>query len=118
QAQGARVVTLSAYAHSRSPVVFEDIHFERRDYIPWSGYGQSKTANILFTVELDKRGEADGIRAFALHPGSIVETGLSRHLSEEQLRAFGVIDEEGKPILDPSKNLKTVKQGAATGVWR
>ncbi|MRN52861.1 hypothetical protein GJB61_07595 [Paenibacillus sp. LC-T2] len=66
---------------------------------------------------MDKRGKADGIRAFSLHPGSIVETGLSRFASKEQLQAIGVIDKDGKPILDPSKNLKTVEQGASTSVW-
>src|SRR6267142_4893228 len=58
-----------------------------------------------------------GVRAFSLHPGSIVGTGLEKHLSNEELRTAGVIDENGKPILDPAKNLKTVEQGAATSVW-
>jgi NAD(P)-dependent dehydrogenase (short-subunit alcohol dehydrogenase family) len=97
--------------------VFEDPNFERRDYDRWSAYGQSKTANILFALALDDRGRAEGVRAFSLHPGSIVGTGLEKHLSREELRAAGVIDENGKPILDPAKNLKTVEQGAATSVW-
>jgi NAD(P)-dependent dehydrogenase (short-subunit alcohol dehydrogenase family) len=116
KAHGARVVMVSAWAHSRSPIVFEDINYNHRDYESWSAYGQSKTANILFAVSIDERGKDDGIRAFSLHPGSII-TGLSRHLSQEQLQAMGVIDNEGKPILDPSRNMKTVEQGAATSVW-
>ncbi|MCL6459453.1 MAG: SDR family NAD(P)-dependent oxidoreductase [Gorillibacterium sp.] len=117
QANGARVVAVSAWAHSRSPLVFEDPNFEHRDYIPWMAYGQSKTANILFAVAVDERGKADGIRAFSLHPGSIVGTGLSKNHSPEALRAAGLIDEDGKPIIDPSRNMKTVEQGAATSVW-
>jgi hypothetical protein len=57
------------------------------------------------------------MRAFSLHPGSIVGTGLEKHLSREELRAAGVVDENWKPILDPARNLKTVQQGAATSVW-
>lgn len=117
QANGARVVAVSAWAHSRAPIVFEDPNFEHRDYVPWLAYGQSKTANILFALELDARAKAHGVRAFSLHPGSIVGTGLSQYLSPELLRAAGLVDEHGKPILDPEKGLKTVEQGAATSVW-
>ncbi|GMK47046.1 oxidoreductase [Paenibacillus glycanilyticus] len=117
KAKGARVVSVSSWGHHFSPVVFDDPNFDRREYDRWAAYGQSKTANILFAVALDKRGQADGVRAFSLHPGSIVGTGLEKHLSEEELRAAGVIDEHGQPVLDPAKNLKTVGQGAATSVW-
>lgn len=117
KADGARVVSVSSWGHRFSPVVFDDPNFERRDYDPWKAYGQSKTANILFALALDERGKAEGVRAFSLHPGTIVDTGLGKHLSVEQLRAAGVVDEHGKPILDPTRNLKTVEQGAATSVW-
>lgn len=117
KAEGARVVSVSSWGHRYSPVVFDDPNFERRDYDRWAAYGQSKTANVLFAVALDERGARDGIRAFSLHPGAIVETGLGKHISKEDLRAAGVIDEQDRPILDPSRNLKTVAQGAATSVW-
>jgi NAD(P)-dependent dehydrogenase (short-subunit alcohol dehydrogenase family) len=117
QANGARVVAVSAWAHSRSPIVFEDPNFEHRDYIPGMAYGQSKTANILFALALDERGKADGIRAFSLHPGTIVGTGLSKYFSPEVLRAVGLVDEDGDPIIDPAKGLKTVEQGASTSLW-
>lgn len=117
QTNGARVVAVSAWAHSRAPMVFEDPNFEHRDYIAWMAYGQSKTANILFARALDERAKAHGVRAFSLHPGSIVGTGLAKYLSPELLRAAGVVDENGKPLLDPAKGLKTVEQGAATSVW-
>jgi NAD(P)-dependent dehydrogenase (short-subunit alcohol dehydrogenase family) len=117
RAEGARVVSVSSWGHRYSPVVLDDPNFERREYDRWSGYGQSKTANILFALSLDQRGEAHGIRAFSLHPGSIVSTDLKRYLSEEELRAAGVIDDMGRPILDPTRFLKTAEQGAATSVW-
>jgi len=117
RAQGARVVSVSSWGHRYSPVVFDDISFEQREYNPWLSYGQSKTANILFAVELDARYQADGIRAFAVHPGLIVDTGLGKYMSREDLKSAGVIDEDGKPIIDPSRNLKNVPQGAATSVW-
>lgn len=117
QAQGARVVSVSSWGHRRSPMVFDDPHFERRDYDRWSAYGQSKTANILFAVALDQRGKSEGVRGFSVHPGSIVSTDLKRYLTTEELRALGVIDERGRPILDPARNLKTAEQGAATSVW-
>ncbi len=117
RANGARVVSVSSWGHRRSPVVFDDPNFERRDYERWSAYGQSKTANILFALALDERGKGDGIRAFSLHPGAIVGTGLEKHVAPEELRAMGVFDERGRPIVDPSRNLKNVEQGAATSIW-
>lgn len=117
RAHGARVIAVSSRGHRYSPVVFDDIHFERRAYDRWQAYGQSKTANVLFAVALDRRGMAEDVRAFSLHPGSIVETGLGKHVSQDELKAAGVIDAAGKPILDTSRQLKTVAQGAATIVW-
>lgn len=117
RANGARVVVLSSWGHRFSPVVFEDLHFQHRAYDRWLAYGQSKTANVLFALELDRRGREEGIRAFAVHPGSIVDTDLKRYMSEEELQNAGVFDEDGKTILDPSKQLKTIEQGAATSVW-
>lgn len=116
-AQGARVVSVSSWGHRYSPVHFEDPNFERREYDRWAAYGQAKTANILFAVEVDARGKGEGIRAFSLHPGTILGTGLEKHVTNEELRAAGAVDEHGKPVLDPSRNLKTVEQGAATSVW-
>jgi NAD(P)-dependent dehydrogenase (short-subunit alcohol dehydrogenase family) len=61
-----------------SPVVFDDIDFCFRVYEPWAGYGQPKTANILFAVEATRRWAADGITVNALNPGAIA-TNLQRH---------------------------------------
>lgn len=117
RANGARVVALSSWGHRYSPVVFEDLHFQQRKYDRWLAYGQSKTANILFAVELDRRGREEGIRAFAVHPGSIVDTDLKRHMSQEELQKAGVFDQNGETILDPSRQIKSIEQGAATSVW-
>ena len=116
-AHRARVVAVAAWAHSRAPIDFADPNFERREYTPGFAYGQSKTANVLFARWLDEREQANGVRAFSLHPGSIVGTGLSRNVPPQALRALGLLDEQGKPIIDPLSNKKTVEQGAATSVW-
>ncbi|VBB16682.1 oxidoreductase [Burkholderia stabilis] len=94
QAGGARVVNLSSGAHRRAAFDFDDPNFERRVYDKWLAYGQSKTAGVLFTVALDKRGVAYGVRAFAVHPGRI-ETGLQRFISLEELIRQGWRDEHG-----------------------
>jgi NAD(P)-dependent dehydrogenase (short-subunit alcohol dehydrogenase family) len=109
-AKGARVITLASAGHRFSPVVFDDIHFERRAYDKWLAYGQSKTANALFAVELDRRGEPFGIRAFSVHPGRIPSTSLLRYMSDEEQRA------SHQPPADGVR-LKTIEQGAATTLW-
>ncbi|WP_454651247.1 SDR family NAD(P)-dependent oxidoreductase [Bradyrhizobium liaoningense] len=117
QAGSARVVSVSSAGHRFSPVVFDDINFERRDYEPFKAYGQSKTANILFAVALDRRGKDEGIRAFALHPGGIAGTNLGAHIGLEMLKKTGFLDENDRPVVDLSRDLKSVPQGAATHVW-
>jgi NAD(P)-dependent dehydrogenase (short-subunit alcohol dehydrogenase family) len=114
---GARVVSVSSAGHRFSPVVFDDINFERREYDPFKAYGQSKTANILFAVALDRRGKAEGIRAFALHPGGIAATNLGTHIGVEALKKSGFVDEHDRPVVDLSRDMKSVPQGAATHVW-
>jgi hypothetical protein len=56
------------------------------------------------------------VRAFSLHPGQIL-TDLGRHLSPAEIAAFDVLDEHGQQRLDPQNGLKTLEQGAATGLW-
>nr|WP_260693381.1 SDR family NAD(P)-dependent oxidoreductase [Rhizobium bangladeshense] len=109
QAKGARVVTLSSGAHRQAAVDFDDLNFERRDYDKWKAYGQSKTANVLFTVALDQRGASDGIRAFAVHPGRI-ETNLQRFIPMEELQARGLRNEKRRNSPGAAKSL----QDAAT----
>ncbi|WP_370416568.1 SDR family NAD(P)-dependent oxidoreductase [Streptomyces fradiae] len=110
---GARVVVVSSGAHRNVPFDFEDPHFERRAYDPWTAYGQSKTASVLFTAGAARRWAGDGITVNALNPGFIL-TGLQRHLDDETMRAFGVMDGDGK--VTPLPYYKTPAQGAATSV--
>jgi NAD(P)-dependent dehydrogenase (short-subunit alcohol dehydrogenase family) len=116
RAGSARVVAVSSRGHRYSPIHFEDPHFDHREYAPYSAYGQSKTANVLFAVELDAREQDNGIRAFAVHPGSIM-TNLAQNADREVLRKGGFLDDDYQPIIDPSRGLKTPEQGAATQVW-
>jgi len=109
---GARVVSLSSIGHRISPPDLEDPNFERTDYNKWVAYGRAKSANALFAIGLDRRGEKHGVRAFAVHPGGIM-TDLQRYMPEEEKRAMGWIDENGKV----NDRFKTPSQGAATSVW-
>ncbi len=108
-ASGARVVSVSSSAHKRSGVVFEDLHFERREYDPWLAYGQSKTANVLLAVEGTTRWADDGITVNALMPGGI-RTNLQRHVSEQELDRLRAAS--GVSGFD----WKSTEQGAATSV--
>lgn len=115
-AGAARVVSVSSRGHQIAGVDFDDIDFLRRPYDKWVAYGQSKTANALFALALDKRGRHRGVRAFSLHPGQVL-TSLGRHLSSAEIAAFDVLDEHGRQRLNPEIGLKTLEQGAATGLW-
>jgi NAD(P)-dependent dehydrogenase (short-subunit alcohol dehydrogenase family) len=109
---GGRVVAVSSGGHRRSGIRWDDIQFER-GYDKWAAYGQSKTADVLFAVQLDALGQAAGVRAFAVHPGGIL-TPLQRHLTAAEMRERGWIDEHGNPI---GAGFKSPEQGAATQVW-
>jgi NAD(P)-dependent dehydrogenase (short-subunit alcohol dehydrogenase family) len=118
KAKGARAVVLSSYSHHVAAFDFDDPNFEHREYDKWKAYAQSKCANALFAVALDKRGRGQNIRAFALHPGIVPETSLGRDLkAEEQL----VVKRLENGLLVSSDNselpLKTVEEGAATTIW-
>jgi NAD(P)-dependent dehydrogenase (short-subunit alcohol dehydrogenase family) len=117
KADGARVINVSSWGHHFSPFIFDDPNYINREYETFSAYGQSKTASILFSLELDNRGKNVGVRSYSVHPGIIVETELNRHVSKETLQNFDVFDESGKVINDPSKGLKSPSQGASTTVW-
>lgn len=108
-AEGGRIISLSSSGHQFSPVVFDDIQFEHRDYDRWLSYGQAKTANALFAVGLNKRLAHRGIEALAIHPGAI-QTDLARHLTEDDIAMFQTRVESG------AMSLKTIPSGAATQV--
>jgi NAD(P)-dependent dehydrogenase (short-subunit alcohol dehydrogenase family) len=99
-ANGARVVSVSSNAHMYSPVLFDDPHFRFVPYAPFVAYGQSKTACVLFAVEITRRWSAEGIVANALNPGAI-PTNLQKHIG---------------PMKTPPERRKTPQEGAATSV--
>jgi NAD(P)-dependent dehydrogenase (short-subunit alcohol dehydrogenase family) len=106
----ARVVNLSSAGHRFAPVNFDDVHFESHPYDKWESYGQSKTANVLFSLELDRRYQGDGVRAFAVHPGAIM-TELGRHLDADDIQTLQSRAPKG------GMKFKPVPAGAATSVW-
>ena len=113
---GARVVMLASSGHRFADVDLEDPNFERTEYAPFVGYGRSKTANILFAVEFDRRHRAHGVRATAVHPGGI-QTELGRHMGAGEIeRLLEQVNANRRPG-DPEFAWKTVPQGAATSVW-
>ncbi|HJW42732.1 MAG TPA: SDR family NAD(P)-dependent oxidoreductase [Rhizomicrobium sp.] len=117
---GSRLVNLSSAGHRFSDVDLDDPNFERTPYEPFVAYGRSKTANILFAVEFDRRHKAEGIRATAVHPGGI-QTELGRHMSPEMIQAMIKNIEDAAKAAGgasaPSFEWKTIPQGAATSVW-
>jgi len=109
RAAPARIVSVSSRGHQQSPVRFDDLAFEKEPYDKWSAYGQSKTANVLFAVELERRLGGRGVHANALHPGVIL-TDLGRHMQKED---FEHIRQRSGGALQ----LKSVEAGAATSVY-
>ncbi|MFF0341201.1 SDR family NAD(P)-dependent oxidoreductase [Kribbella sp. NPDC004875] len=125
-AHGARVVNVTSGGHRLSDIRWDDPHFTH-DYDPLLAYGQSKTANVLFAVEMERRWSQYDIHAFAAHPGIVITTNLGPHLTEgetrtpwlstAELHAMGLTDAEGNQVLDPSRERKTPQQGASTAVF-
>jgi len=114
---GGRLVNVSSAGHRYADVDLDDPNFERTTYDPWVGYGRSKTANVLFAVEFDRRHRDRGVRACALMPGGI-RTELGRHMTQAQEDALVVsINAANAAAGLPPFVFKTVPQGAATSVW-
>jgi NAD(P)-dependent dehydrogenase (short-subunit alcohol dehydrogenase family) len=112
-----RLVNVASSGHRYSDVDLEDPNFERTPYDPMIAYGRSKTANILFAVEFDRRHRERGVRATALHPGGI-KTELGRHMPPDELdRIVAQINAQLAAEGQPSFQWKTIPQGAATSVW-
>ena len=115
--QGSRLVNLSSAGHRFSDVDLEDPNFEHTPYTEFGAYGRSKTANVLFAVEFDRRHKGDGVRATAVHPGGIM-TELGRHMTQALLDAMlKNIEEANKAAGAPPMKWKSIPQGAATTVW-
>nr|WP_293834508.1 SDR family NAD(P)-dependent oxidoreductase [uncultured Arsenicibacter sp.] len=116
-ANGARVISVSSEGHRFAPFNVEDPNFMHRTYETLQGYGQSKTACILFTLELDYRGKDADVRAYSLHPGSINGTELGREAPLALFQKMGFCDADGNILPEVAASLKTIPQGAATTIW-
>jgi len=122
--QGApsRVVSVASSAHFMGKVQFEDINFEKgRPYAPWEAYGQSKTANILFANEFNRRYKSRGVVANSLHPGSIL-TELQRHVQTAPGAGVGNQTEVTQipgyqEAAAMGREKKTIPQGASTTLF-
>jgi len=115
-ASGGRVVSLASSGHRFSDVNLDDPNFVTTEYAPFIAYGRSKTANILFAVEFDRRHKAS-IRATAVHPGGIA-TELTRHMEPGTLESMvAEINKQQEAAGGKQYGLKTIPQGAATSVW-
>jgi NAD(P)-dependent dehydrogenase (short-subunit alcohol dehydrogenase family) len=114
---GGRLVNLSSAGHRYSDVDLNDPNFEATPYAPFVAYGRSKTANILFAVEFDRRHRGRGVRATAVHPGGIA-TELARHMPDGAMEAWvQQIQEQRAAAGEPPFEFKSIPQGAATSVW-
>ena len=105
QGAPARIVALTSSGHFFSPVILDDLNFERRAYDPWLAYGQSKTAIVLFAVEATRRWASAGITANAVMPGGI-RTNLQQYQSGPEWEE-----------IDATYDWKSVEEGAATSVF-
>ncbi|WP_318839211.1 SDR family NAD(P)-dependent oxidoreductase [Actinomadura montaniterrae] len=114
------MVNTASGATRISDIRWDDPHFAT-GFDGHLAYAQSKTANVLFAVELDRRWSPDGIRGYAAHPGIIVGTNLGNSMPADQVQAMnlamGLVDESGRPIIDPESGKKTPQQGAVTIVF-
>ncbi|MFE1799840.1 SDR family NAD(P)-dependent oxidoreductase [Streptomyces sp. NPDC059517] len=115
-AEGARVVTVTSGAARIGEIRWDDLDFAT-GYDPGTAYGQSKRANVLFTVELDRRYAAQGIRAFATHPGVVIGPGPFTPEEAAAYRVQGLVDDNGETVIAPDAGKKTIAQGAATLVF-
>lgn len=90
---GARIASMSSLAHRASRLVIDDLMFDRRGYSRWQAYHQSKLANLLFTVELQRRLAAAGadVIAVAAHPGVVrTDLGSEGHGLSNRLLSVGL----------------------------
>ena len=105
-----RIVNLSSGGHRFSNVLFDDLNFETTEYHKFLSYGQSKTANVQFSVGLDARLKDRGIRVFAVHPGAIM-TELSRHMEKADIDELMANRGSAKMVFKP------IPAGAATSCY-
>ena len=113
---GGRLVNLSSSGHRFADVDLDDPNFDHTPYAEFVAYGRSKTANVLFAVEFDRRHKDRGVRATAVHPGGI-QTELGRYMTTEVRDQLIANIAASQPEGAPAFSWKTIPQGAATSVW-
>jgi len=101
----ARIVNVSSNAHKRARIDFDNLQGERS--YSSGAYGNSKLANILFTIELARRLEGTGVTVNALHPG-FVNTGFGKNNSGFLFRILGAV----VPLI-----ARSPEQGAETSIY-
>ncbi|KAH8550857.1 short-chain dehydrogenase [Umbelopsis sp. PMI_123] len=113
-----RIVNVTSFGHNICPILFDDPGFTNGEtYSKWNGYGQSKTANVLFSRELANRYGTKGLTAFSLHPGAII-TSLGKHIDLDEIDP-NMLDYYGNKIPendDMKRNFKTLQQGTSTHI--
>ncbi|KAJ5664433.1 short-chain dehydrogenase [Penicillium longicatenatum] len=112
----SRVVNVSSNGHELSRVRFEDWNFEHGPYNRWYAYGQSKSANMLFSISLAARFANKGLISVSLHPG-VIRTNLSSHLEEAAWPELAEIGRNLALTKFRSFNAKSQQQGVATYVF-
>lgn len=112
----ARIVNVSSSGHRREQIRFEDYNFSNgATYDKWRAYGQSKTANMLFTIALAEKLGPMGMLSYSLYPGR-VRTNIAQNLTAEEMRKAGWIDDHGNIVPNPALSWKTLAEGAATTI--
>ena len=116
---GTRIINLTSLGHKISPVRFEDYNFKNgAEYDDWSGYGQAKTANVLFSLSLANKLRDHGIFSYSVHPGMIFGTGLGTHINDIEASLASCVAvalrNTGHPFPLDSEQPKTLEQGITT----
>ncbi|KAI4234024.1 MAG: hypothetical protein LQ352_008202 [Teloschistes flavicans] len=115
--EDSRVVNVTSLAYEASGIRFDDWNFaDGQTYNPWFAYGQSQTANILFTHSLAEKLARKGAQAYVVHPGLITSSNLHNNVSQEMFMEGWKIAVEangGKPVaMEEPKSLEAAQSGA------
>ncbi|WP_435357856.1 SDR family NAD(P)-dependent oxidoreductase [Emticicia sp. SJ17W-69] len=117
KANGARIINLTSQGHHFAPFDFADPNFTYKAYETLLGYGQSKTAIILFSMLLAEKAKPHKVNVYSVHPGSVNGTELGREASLELFQQMGFLDAQGNLLPEVAASLKSIPRGAATTVW-
>ncbi|WYZ39994.1 hypothetical protein EsH8_IV_000335 [Colletotrichum jinshuiense] len=111
----SRVVAVSSVAHRASEIRFHDYNFDDEgSFEPFASYGQSKTANIYLSNEIERRYGAQGLHSLSLHPGSILTNMSAAQVVDVEATKAMMGEENFQNLM---RTLKSTEQGAATSVF-